>query len=107
MAYQCEADPLPSRLETTNKGQGMIKLRDAAEMVLECFDNDYGQVAKDIALADLRLALKDDKEQLLSALENVTRSLEWAAMVIPDIPPKSEFMESLKEAKAMIERARS
>jgi hypothetical protein len=84
----------------------MTKLRDAAEMVLECFDNDYGKVAKDISLADLRASLKDDKEELLSALENVTRSLDWAAMVIPDIPPNSEFMESLREAKALIERAR-
>ena len=80
----------------------MSSLRDAAEMVLECFDNDYGKIAKDIALSDLRQALKDDKEELLSALANVTRSLEWAAMVIPDIPPKSEFMESLREARQIL-----
>ena len=48
-----------------------------------------------------------DREELLAALEQVTRSLEWAAMVIQDIPPKSEFMETLREAKALVERERA
>ena len=37
----------------------MKSLKDAVEMVLECFDNDYGQIAKDFALADLRRAFSD------------------------------------------------
>ena len=80
----------------------MHKLREAAEMVIECFDNDYGKLAKDIAISDLRAALRHDREELLAALEQVTRSLEWAAMVIQDIPPKSEFMESLREARQIL-----
>jgi hypothetical protein len=48
-----------------------------------------------------------DREEILAALEQVTRSLEWAAMVIQDIPPKSEFMETLREAQALLERERA
>jgi hypothetical protein len=48
-----------------------------------------------------------DREEILAVLEQVTRSLEWAAMVIQDIPPKSEFMETLREAKALVERERA
>lgn len=38
----------------------MNSLRKAAEMVLEVFDNDYGQIAKDCAMADLRRALEKE-----------------------------------------------
>jgi len=83
----------------------MRNLREAAEMVVDCFDNDYGQIAKDIAISDLRDALKHDKEELVAALEGAARSLEFAAMVIKDIPPKSEFMMTLAEVKALIEKS--
>ena len=44
----------------------MNELRQAAEMLLEVFDNDYGQMAKDIAIADLRRALNDREESSIS-----------------------------------------
>ena len=47
------------------------------------------------------------KTHLINALENAVRSLEWAAMIIQDIPPKSEFMETLREAKALLEKERT
>jgi hypothetical protein len=36
----------------------MKDLRKAAEMVLEVYDNDYGDIAKKIALSELRQALE-------------------------------------------------
>ena len=40
----------------------MKSLKEAAEMVVECFDNDYGQIAKDCAMADLRRALAENEQ---------------------------------------------
>jgi len=40
----------------------MKSLKEAAEMVVECFDNDYGQIAKDCAMADLRRALAEQEQ---------------------------------------------
>lgn len=37
----------------------MSDLREAAQMLLETFDEDYGQIAKNIAIADLRRALDE------------------------------------------------
>jgi hypothetical protein len=82
----------------------MNHLREAAEMVVECFDNDYGHMAKQIALSDLRAALRDDTEELISTLERAVASLEWAAAVIKDIPPKSEFMLTIEDAKTLLKR---
>ena len=42
----------------------MSALREAAAMVLECIDQDYGQLAKDCAVADLRRALETPDEGL-------------------------------------------
>lgn len=37
----------------------MSNLRKAAEMVVEVFDNDYGDIAKKIAIHELRKALNE------------------------------------------------
>jgi hypothetical protein len=41
----------------------MKDLRKAAEMVLEVYDNDYGDIAKKIALSELRQALAQPKQE--------------------------------------------
>ena len=43
--------------------------------------------------------------ELLEALQQAVGSLEWAASVIGDIPPKCEYMERIEEAKAIIAKA--
>lgn len=43
--------------------------------------------------------------QLLDALRNSVKSLEWAASVIGDIPANSEYMQSLQEARDIIAKA--
>ena|SRR5687768_2621149 len=43
--------------------------------------------------------------ELLEALQNAVHSLEWAKQVIKDIPPNSNYMETLQEARAVIARA--
>ena len=54
--------------------------------------------------AELAEAAKkiDSAEKLLAHLEKSVKSLEWAATVIGDMPPKCEYLESLAEAKALI-----
>lgn len=48
----------------------MSDLRKAAEMVLEVYDNDYGDIAKKIALSELRQALAEE------ALQRMTTNAE-------------------------------
>lgn len=43
--------------------------------------------------------------KLTAALRESVKSLEWAATVIGDIPPKSHYMESLQEARELIAEA--
>ena len=43
--------------------------------------------------------------ELLEALQQAVGSLEWAASVIGDIPPKCDYMERIEEAKAVIAKA--
>lgn len=43
--------------------------------------------------------------KLTAALRESVKSLEWAATVIGDIPPKSHYMESLQEARDLIAEA--
>ena len=58
--------------------------------------------------AELAEAAKqiDSAEKLLAHLEKAVKSLEWAATVIGDMPPKCEYLESLAEAKALIARVK-
>lgn len=42
---------------------------------------------------------------LLVALQNAVKSLEWAADVIKDIPAGSEYANALREARVAINRA--
>ena len=44
--------------------------------------------------------------ELLACLEKSVASLEWAATVIGDMPPKCEYLEGLREAKEAIARAK-
>lgn len=43
-----------------------------------------------------------DKERLIACLEEAIKSMEWAALIINDISPKSHYMETIKDAKALI-----
>lgn len=43
--------------------------------------------------------------ELLEALQQAVGSLEWAASVIGDIPPKCDYIERIEEAKAIIAKA--
>lgn len=43
--------------------------------------------------------------KLVAALRESVKSLEWAATIIGDIPPKSHYMESLQEARDLIAKA--
>ena len=45
------------------------------------------------------------RNELLECLIQAVGSLEWAASVIGDIPQKSEYMERIAEAKAIIAKA--
>lgn len=51
-----------------------MSLIKAAEMILEVFDNNYGQIAKDIAISDLRHAL-NDKNKVAELIEKIPHGL--------------------------------
>lgn len=55
-------------------------------------------------LRDAALKL-ESAERLLRCLEKAVSSLEWAAVIIGDMPPKCEYLESLREAKEAIAKA--
>lgn len=38
----------------------------------------------------------------MEILRQAVQSMEWAAMVIKDIPPGSHYMETLREAKELL-----
>lgn len=55
-------------------------------------------------LRDAALKL-ESAELLLARLQNAVKSLEWAAAVIGDMPPKCGYLEGLREAKEAIAKA--
>jgi hypothetical protein len=99
MAYRYSADFLQGLPMETDREEIMNNLKEAAEMVLECFDNDYGQLAKDCALADLRRALNDKEESILSR--------DKVAALIDQIPKgldADDFLVELANLAASTER---
>lgn len=50
-------------------------------------------------------ALKAQRDELVAHLQKSVASLEWAAAIIGDMPPKCEYLESLREAKEAIAKA--
>lgn len=84
----------------TDRERIMQKLRQAAEMLLEVFDNDYGQMAKDIAISDLRQALHD---------KEITLAPKDVAAIIEDMPQGMDadaFLVELANRAAATERER-
>jgi hypothetical protein len=75
MAHPGSKHLASGRLET-DRERIMQKLRQAAEMVLEVFDNDYGQMAKDIAMAEMRQALHDREETNVNTLDTLKLALQ-------------------------------
>lgn len=55
-------------------------------------------------LRDAALKL-ESAERLLACLQKSVTSLEWAAVIIGDMPPNCEYLESLREAKEAIAKA--
>jgi hypothetical protein len=56
-------------------------------------------------LRDAALKL-ESAERLLACLEKAVSSLEWAAVIIGDMPPKCEYLEGLREAKEAIAKVK-
>jgi hypothetical protein len=65
---------------------------------------DLSTSSEETTRADARLIAASP--ELLEALQRILKSAEWAAQVIGDIPPHSEYMEGLKEARELIARVK-
>lgn len=69
-------------------------------------DQGYGPSVdkSESAYKSAKKKLQRDIDQIIERLQASVKSLEWAATVIGDMPPKCEYLESLAEAKALLAR---
>lgn len=68
---------------------------------------DGGSESMTHADAVKQLKLMDETWfEMLASLKDMQSSLEWAAVVIGDVPEKSSFMDTIREGKAVIEKAK-
>jgi hypothetical protein len=54
----------------------------------------------------MKTKLETAAPELLAALQAAVDSLEWASLVIGDMPPRCEYLMRLDEARALIKKVR-
>lgn len=83
----------------TSWGDFMVEGLNGEEIIFQ--DGPYGTPTIKLADANLIAATPE----LLACLQKSVASLEWAAVIIGDMPPKCEYLEGLREAKEAIAKA--
>ena len=54
----------------------------------------------------MKTKLEPAAPELLAALQAAVDSMEWASLVIGDMPPRCEYLMRLQEARELIEKVK-